>query len=231
MSLQTIIDSAVNIEINRTKLIAQSISRSGRILTASRNWVNPYRIKVTPKPIWTWSEYRDEFEAIFNADRITDHNIYIGLSGSVASEENNPGSYTLGDLDWMVRYRGSLDSNNNLILDNCAITSWSGTAMTITYSGSVAAGYMVRSGDWIRPRSHDYAYQVVNDVTMAGAGTYTITTHRGRLTDASEDLNIVKVGSRAAKFKVRVVNLPNLRFNYKDLVEFNGGFELFEVVE
>lgn len=231
MSLQTIVDSAVNIEINRSKLIAQSISRSGRILTAARNWVNPYRITITPKPIWTWDEYRDEFEAIFNADRIADQTIYIGLTGSVASEENNPGSYTLGELDWMVKYRGTADTNNNLILDSTQITGWSGTAMTVSYTGGSSSGYLVRSGDWIRPRSHNYAYQVVNDVALTGNGTYTITTHRGRLTDASEDLTVVKVGSRAAKFTVRVVALPTLNFAYKNLVEFNGKFELFEVVE
>ena len=50
--LQDIINSAVNIDFNRTKLVAQNISRSGRVSAASRNWANPYRFTVTPKPIW-----------------------------------------------------------------------------------------------------------------------------------------------------------------------------------
>jgi hypothetical protein len=31
MSLQYIVDTAVNVEVNRSKLVAQTISRSGRI--------------------------------------------------------------------------------------------------------------------------------------------------------------------------------------------------------
>ena len=65
MALQDIINTASNIEINRSKLVAQTVSRSGRISVASRNWANPFRFTVTPKPVWTYTEYRAIFEPIF----------------------------------------------------------------------------------------------------------------------------------------------------------------------
>jgi hypothetical protein len=58
MALQDIINSAVNVEVNRSKLVAQTVSRSGRISVASRNWTNPFRFVITPKPVWTAAEYR-----------------------------------------------------------------------------------------------------------------------------------------------------------------------------
>jgi len=83
--LQDIIDSAVNIELNRSKLIAQTISRSGRISTASRNWANPYRFTVTPKPIWQYSEVRSVLEAIYRNDRY--ETVTITLGGDYAKSQ------------------------------------------------------------------------------------------------------------------------------------------------
>jgi hypothetical protein len=68
MALQDIINTASNIEINRSKLVAQTVSRSGRISVASRNWANPFRFTVTPKPVWTYTEYRAIFEPIFTVE-------------------------------------------------------------------------------------------------------------------------------------------------------------------
>jgi len=78
MSLQKIIDTAVNLEINRTKLVAQSVSRSGKILTAARNWTNPYRFTVTPKPIWEYNKVRDLIEDLYTRDRNQTHQFVLG---------------------------------------------------------------------------------------------------------------------------------------------------------
>lgn len=76
--LQDIINSAVNIDFNRTKLVAQNISRSGRVSAASRNWANPYRFTVTPKPIWEYEDARGMIEAIYRNDRYETTPIYFG---------------------------------------------------------------------------------------------------------------------------------------------------------
>ena len=76
--LQDVIDTAVNIEFNRSKLVAQTISRSGRISTASRNWANPYRFTITPKPVWKYDEVRAMIETIYRLDRYETTAIYFG---------------------------------------------------------------------------------------------------------------------------------------------------------
>jgi hypothetical protein len=76
--IQDIIDSAVNIDINRSKLIAQTLSRSGRISTASRNWANPYRITVSPRPVWEYNDVRTMLEVIYRNDRYVTSTISLG---------------------------------------------------------------------------------------------------------------------------------------------------------
>jgi len=102
MALQDIIDTAVNVEVNRSKLVAQTVSRSGRISTASRNWANPFRFTVTPKPVYTAAEYRSVFAALLDNDRYLPHGFYL----------NNIDSTTFAaDLgnSWMVNYQGDGD--------------------------------------------------------------------------------------------------------------------------
>jgi len=102
MSLQQIIDTAVNVEVNRSKLVAQTISRSGRISTASRNWANPFRFVVTPKPVWTASEYREVFGPLLDNDRYLPHGFYLNNVDATTRLAN------LGN-SWMINYQGGGD--------------------------------------------------------------------------------------------------------------------------
>jgi len=102
MSLQQIIDTAVNVEVNRSKLVAQTLSRSGRISTASRNWANPFRFTVTPKPVWTASEYRSVFAALLDNDKYLPHGFYLNNVDPTTRQTD------LGN-SWMVNYQGGAD--------------------------------------------------------------------------------------------------------------------------
>ncbi|CAB4134974.1 hypothetical protein UFOVP281_31 [uncultured Caudovirales phage] len=88
--LQDVIDTAVNVEFNRSKLVAQTISRSGRISTASRNWANPYRFTVTPKPVWRYDEARAMIETIYRNDRYNTTAIYFGDYSNGQGTATNP---------------------------------------------------------------------------------------------------------------------------------------------
>jgi len=102
MSMQQIIDTAVNVEVNRSKLVAQTLSRSGRLSTVSRNWANPFRFVVTPKPIWTASEYREILEPLFDNDRYAPHGFYLNNLDPTTFQPN------LGN-SWMISYQGNAD--------------------------------------------------------------------------------------------------------------------------
>ena len=167
MSLQQIVDTAVNIEINRAKLVAQTVSRSGRISVGSRNWTNPFRFTVTPKPVWSAAEYREVFAELLDGDR------YL------------PMTFTLNDVDpttflpdlgnkWMIPYQGGADvSANNGTLDSYSATADSiGARLVLTNvnSTTITAGtYLVKKGDYIRPAGFRYPYIATADVVIPTA--------------------------------------------------------------
>ena len=130
MSLQQIIDTAVNVEVNRSKLVAQTISRSGRISVASRNWANPFRFVVTPKPVWTASEYRSVFSSLLENDKYLPHGFYL----------NNVDATTLlADLgnSWMVNYQGDCDVNTS-INDKTFVSGGASGAFTVTLNNATS---------------------------------------------------------------------------------------------
>lgn len=225
MSLQKIVSTAVNIEINRSKLVAQSLSRSGRLLTASRNWANPYRFSITPKPVWEWNTTTQGiFATLFDNDRYQEDSFYL-------TEVNG------GPMEWITQYKGTLDTNSNDQLDNMLVASEpTGASIAVTYSGDSSANagrYIVRKGDWIRPADHRYAYQATADQQIvSGTSSYTITTHRGWIAQGGYTATgkAVNIGDAAARFYVQVTKLPQMRFINKNLVELNGNIELIEVV-
>jgi len=163
MALQDIINSAVNIEINRSKLVAQTVSRSGRISVASRNWANPFRFVVTPKPVWTAAEYRAAFETLLDRDKYEPHAIRL----------NN----TAGN-SWMVPYQGGGDANSNTLIDSYSATAdTSGTRIILTNinSTTITAGtYLFKQGDYLRipitaSNIGRYPYIATSDVVIPTA--------------------------------------------------------------
>lgn len=169
MSLQQIIDTAVNVEVNRSKLVAQTLSRSGRISTASRNWANPFRFTVTPKPVWTASEYRSVFAALLDNDKYLPHGFRLNDIDATTF---------LADLgnSWMVNYQGGGDvSANNNALDSYQATSQTSGAMiclTNVNSTTITAGtYLFKAGDYLRPSGFRYPYIATADVVIPTAAT------------------------------------------------------------
>ena len=168
MSLQQIIDTAVNVEINRAKLVAQTISRSGRISVGSRNWANPFRFKVTPKPVWTASEYRSVFAELLDSDR------YLPMTFTLNEIDPTTFQATLGNK-WMVPYQGGADAasggNNNIDSYN-ASSDTSGSKIVLTYDNSttITAGtYLVKKGDYLRLSNDRYPYIATADVVIPTA--------------------------------------------------------------
>jgi hypothetical protein len=166
MTMQNIIDTAVNIEVNRSKLVAQTLSRSGRISTVSRNWANPFRFTVTPKPVWTASEYREILEPIFDNDRYAPHGFYLNnISATTALA-------TLGN-SWMIPYQGNAGANN-AITSYSASSDTTGAKMVLTNvnSTTITAGlYLVKKGDYLRPGGFYYPYISTADVVIPTAAT------------------------------------------------------------
>lgn len=170
MSLQQIIDTAVNVEVNRSKLVAQTVSRSGRISTASRNWANPFRFVVTPKPVWTASEYRSVFADLLDNDKYLPHGFYLNNIDATTFRAD------LGN-SWMVNYQGGGDtfSGGNNQIDSYQATSATAGAMiclTNVNSATITAGtYLVKQGDYLRLSAYRYPYIATADVVIPTAAS------------------------------------------------------------
>jgi len=166
MTMQQIIDTAVNVEVNRSKLVAQTVSRSGRISVVSRNWANPFRFTVTPKPVWTAAEYREILEPLFTNDRYEPHGFYLNNISATTGVAN------LGN-SWMIPYQGNADTNN-LITSYSASSDTTGAKMVLTNvnSTTITAGlYLVKKGDYLRPGGFYYPYISTADVVIPTAVT------------------------------------------------------------
>jgi hypothetical protein len=169
MSLQQIIDSAVNVEINRSKLVAQTISRSGRISVASRNWANPFRFTVTPKPVWTAAEYRSVFAELLDGDKYTPMSFYLNNISQTTFLA------TLGN-SWMVNYQGGgdINSNNNNLDGYAATSATAGTRIILSYDGTnapAAGTYIVKQGDYVKVANNRYPYIATRDVVVPTAAS------------------------------------------------------------
>lgn len=215
MSIQTIINTAQSIEASRAALVANSISRSGRLFTGARNWVKPWKFTVNPKPIWAITEGRAIIEAIMNYDKHTEQTIKLG-QGSAA---------------WITAYQGAVTATAG-VLNGITCASATGTSLVINYTGLTTGQSIVKAGDIIQPTGHRYPYVVTADVNATGAtGTATITLNRGYLPQTGYTLAgaTLTVGVDCS-WRVKVSKLPTYRYLPGQLVEFTEGFELIESV-
>lgn len=166
MTMQQIIDTAVGIEVNRSKLVAQTVSRSGRISVVSRNWANPFRFTVTPKPIWTAAEYREILEPLFTNDRYEPHGFYLNNISATTGLANQGNS-------WMIPYQGNAGANNALTSYQASSdTTGAKIVLTNVNSTTITAGlYLVKKGDYLRPAGFYYPYIATADVVIPTAVT------------------------------------------------------------
>jgi len=218
-SLQSIIDSAQSLEINRSKLVGQTISRSGRILTGTRNWANPFRMTVVPKPIWRYADTRDIIEDIMARDRNTSHTIQLG---SVSGQT------------WVIGYQGNAAGGTTGAggtLSSITVASMAGTTMTLNNCPTSGSVTIFRKGDYIQPVNYRYPFVVTQDVIGNGNATRTVTVHRSFMPQTSFTLagSSLKVGT-SCSFIVMVTGLPTHRLVSGQFVEFTGNFELVEEI-
>lgn len=226
MSLQTIINSAQSIEFNRSAVVAQSVSRSGRLLTQARNWTKPWQFTVTPPAYLNWSTNRAVIEAILTADRHTEQTVSLSTS-------------------WLVPYRGTHTTTTGVV-DHITATAVSGTTLTIDVSSASIPDntYIFKTGDVIQfagtgsdSLTYRYPYVVTADVQkLTGNTTKTVTLNRGYIAQtnynplsATNNQNKIKVGA-ACDWRVKVTKLPNVRYLPGQLVEFTDVIEMIESV-
>ena len=222
MSLQTIIDSASFITINKRKGIGQTISRSGHIKTSVQQG-SLYRFTVGVDAGLKYSTNRDLLEDIDTLDRNVEANVDIG--------ETNTG------LSYLTAYQGDLSGAQ---LDQLVVPDASGGNIYVSTSsvtGNVV-GYtnLFKKGDYIQPlgntSTYRYPYQVTSDVAWSVSSNITVPVHRPVLEQDGVTLSAshgLRVGNEV-RFHVKALVMPTYTVVPYDRISFDSDFELIEVL-
>lgn len=215
-SLQTIVDRAEAININHRGVVATTVTRSQKILTAERSTYKPWAFRITPSNGYVWDASNREFIAQLEAkDRWSEHEINLG---------NNP------NLNWLTQYSGDLTSGQ---LADITISAVGVKTLTLSLGASVQAlgssTVLFRAGDIIQPDNSRYPYKVEATVTRGIGSTRSVTLHRGVIADQTLTGQQLRVGT-ACTWKVIVTTLPTYTLVPGRLIEWSGEFEVVEKI-
>jgi len=212
MSVQNIIDRAQQIEIDRRRMVGQTISRSQRIKTAERATAQPWKFKITPPGMLPWTASRGFIEVIDFNDRAAEYQISLN---------NNAG------MNYITSYMGALTQAQ---LNSLEILSVGTSSFVVTGLPSVSSGTVVfAKGDLVQPENSRYPYTVVNTVTRGLTTTTSVTLHRPIIT--SEGVTLSGQGlavGNSCTWRVVVSGLPTYQLVPMRQVQYTGDFELIE---
>jgi hypothetical protein len=222
MSVQFVIDNATFLNINKRKVTAQSVSRSGHLKTAERSPA-VYQFTVGSPAGLKYSENRGTLQTLDDIDRITESNVDIGA--------NNTG------ISYLTTYLGDLNPTQQ---SDLTLNSVSGANIYIDQTGitgnTSGYSYIFKKGDYIQPLGnasvYRYPYQVTSDVAfnIADSNT-TVPVHRPVLSQTDTALNTggFRIGSNV-RFHVKCFVNPTYTVVPHDLVQFDEDFVLMEVI-
>ena len=223
MSIQSIIDSAQQIEIDRRRMVGQTVSRSQRIKTAERSTAQPWKFKITPPAQMSWSTGRVIAESISTGDRVTEYEISLN---------NNSG------MNYITAYQGNLRQAQ---LDDLTIASTGTSTLTLTNLPNIGSSALVglvstttvlfAAGDIIQPANSRYPYAVTSTVLRGANTTTSVTLNRALITSEGIALNgqHIKVGN-SCTWRVVLTIMPTYTLIYGQRMQYNGDFELIEKI-
>ena len=221
MSIQTIIDNATYLTINKRKVAASSVSRSGHLKTADRG-VNFYQFTVGMHEGLTYSTNRSVLEDLDTVDIVTEANVSLN---------NN------SNMQYLTNYQGNISQAqlNNIIVVSPPTAVSGGSNITLNCSSATGSGLLFKKGDFIQPKgntsTYRYPYQVTEDVTFSTSATLNVPVHRGVISQTGVDLHHqgIRVGNDV-RFHLKCTNMPTYSVVPHDRIQFSSDFEFMEVI-
>jgi len=210
MSIQTFLDRATFLTVDKRKVSAQTITRSGQVKTAEVASANPYRFAFGVTAGYTYSENRGALEDLDRLDITVEEQIDIGTTNT--------------NLSYLTALQGTLGGSPT-------ITSASGLSIVVSTGGATGSGVALKKGDFIQPGSgYRYPYQVTADVNW-NASTITVPIHRPFITQTgySVSLKPLLLGS-AVTWNVKMVNKPSYTVLPHDRFSLDNDVELVEII-
>ncbi len=222
--LQTIINKANGLTIDRRKVVGVQITRNEIPRTSLTPTKQPWRFTLTMPASLYYYNNRDLLEELDRIDRY------------------QPQLVTFGDnacLSWIFRYQGSM---SNTQINNLTVSSFVGNQLVLTGLPTVpSTTVLFRPNDLIQIGAHTYPFTSTTTITRGTTSTVTITTNRPNIITGSVVGDGITVGNDCT-FNMFCPNMPtyklipggyvkngNTTLN-NALIEFTDEFTLYEWV-
>lgn len=208
MSIQSLINIAETLEIDRRKQVSQQLSRSGIVKVTESVSRQPWRMTAMISAVLRYADAREVMESIDQYDRVSYQDV----------------DFT--NFSWMWKYRGDLTTNQ---LASLTVSSFVGNQLTLSVTGVTgsASQYIFKKNDIFTFGSSPYPFTVVTDVQRGSGSTVVVTTHRPNFTVTSLVGAGLTVGP-TVKFRMIARSMPTYRVIPGPYVEFTGPLELIE---
>jgi hypothetical protein len=226
--LQTIIDKADSLEIDRRKVIGVQITRNEVPRTSATPTYQPWRMKLTVPSRLRYSEVRDLLEALDTIDRNTPEVVTFGNNAC---------------LSWIFRYQGAMSQTQ---INNITVQSFNNNQLVLTGLPAVPSGTVLfEPNDLIQIGNEPFPFTSTARVLRGGAGIVTVFTNRPNIItggSAAVTGDGITVGN-SCDFKMFCPNMPVYKLTpggylrgtgsttlNNALIEFSDAFLLYEYV-
>jgi hypothetical protein len=223
--LQTIIDNANALTIDRRKVVGVQITRNEIPRTSLTPTKQPWRMKLTMPNSLRYYNNRDLLEALDTIDRYTPQ---------LVTFSNN------SCLSWIFRYQGVMTATQ---ISGVTVTSFIGNQLVLGgLPGISSSAVLFQPNDLIQIGSHTYPFTSTTQVLRGSSSTVTITTNRPNIITGSVVGDGITVGNDCT-FNMFCPNMPVYKLipgGYvasnqgntlnNALIEFSDDFELYEYV-
>jgi hypothetical protein len=222
--LQTIINNASGMTIDRRKVVGVQVTRNEIPRTSLTPTKQPWRFVLTMPSSLRYYNNRDLLEALDIIDR---------YSPQTVTFSNN------ACLSWIFRYQGAMTSGQ---INAITVTSFVGNQLVLGNLPSVGSGTILfQPNDLIQIGAYTYPFTSTTQILRGGSSTVTITTNRPNIISSAVAGANITVGN-ACTFNMFCPNMPTYKLipgGYarsngttlnNALIEFNDDFTLYEWV-
>ena len=222
--LQTIIDKASALTIDRRKVVGIQITRNEIPRTSLTPTKQPWRMTLTMPSSLRYYNNRDLLEALDRLDR---------YQPEIVTFSNNP------CLSWIFRYQGLLTQSQ---LNALTVNSFVGNQLVLSGLPAVPSSRVIfEPNDLIQIGNYTYPFTSTTRVIRGTGSTITVTTNRPNIISSSVVGSGLTVGN-ACDFNMFCPNMPTYKLipgGYvrsgstvlnNAYIEFSDDFTLYEWV-
>lgn len=220
--LQTIINKATSLTIDRRKVVGVQITNNEIPRTSLTPTTQPWRFTLEMPNSLRYYNSRDVLEALDTIDRYTPQTVSFSDNAC---------------LSWIFRYQGALSGAQ---ISGITVTSFTGNQLVLGSLPAVASGTVIfEPNDLIQIGSYTYPFTSTTQITRGGSSTVTVTTNRPNIISSSVVGAGLTVGN-ACQFKLFCPNMPTYKLvpgGYVSsgstvlnnaLIEFTDAFTMYE---